>query len=143
VTSNFDLDVAGRTLCQEARGEPLSGQQAVAHVIKNRLASGRWGRSLSSVCLWRGQFSGWYVPTDPNFAYACGLQDADPTLAKMRVLMREVLAAKSDPTKGATHYVNLSIVATPIWVTGDKKRGIVPATPCGKIGAHSFFKDVK
>lgn len=132
--TDFDLEIAARTLCQEVRGEPAEGQRAVAHVMKNRLASGRWGKSLASVCLWRGQFSGWYVPKDPNFAYACGLRDDDPTLEKMRGVMRAALDEASDPTNNATHYVNLSIVE-PAWIKD--------ATPCGKFGAHSFYKDVK
>lgn len=131
---SFSIDIAARTLCQEARGEPLDGQRAVAWVMKNRLNSGRWGKTLASVCLWRGQFSGWYVPTDPNFAYACGLQDTDKALVNMRALMNDVMNSKDDPTKGATHYVNLSIV-TPPWIKG--------ATFCGKFGHHSFYKGVK
>lgn len=47
-----------RTLAQEVRGEPLDGQKAVAHVLINRVKDGRWGKSLASVCLWKGQFSG-------------------------------------------------------------------------------------
>jgi spore germination cell wall hydrolase CwlJ-like protein len=128
------LDVAARTLAQEVRGEPPEGQSAVAHVIKNSLATGRWGHSLASVCLWRGQFSGWYVPSDPNFAYACGLQDSDPILAKMRGVMQAALDSQDDPTQGATHYANLSVV-NPMWVQG--------AIPCGKFGHHSFFRGVK
>jgi spore germination cell wall hydrolase CwlJ-like protein len=128
------LEVAARTLAQEVRGEPPEGQAAVAHVLKNRLASGRWGHSLASVCLWRGQFSGWYVPSDPNFAYACGLKDDDPVLVKMRGVMQAALDSHGDPTNGALHYVNLSVVE-PVWIRG--------ATVCGKFGHHTFYKDVK
>lgn len=128
------MEVAARTLCQEVRGEPPEGQIAVAHVLRNRLNSGRWGKSLASVCLWRGQFSGWYVPTDPNFAYACGLRDDDPVLLKLWRVMQEVMDSATDPTNGATHYANLSVV-DPAWIKD--------ATPCGKFGAHSFYKDVK
>jgi spore germination cell wall hydrolase CwlJ-like protein len=116
------------------RGEPSEGQNAVAHVLKNRLASGRWGKSLASVCLWRGQFSGWYVPSDPNFSYACGLRDDDPTLLKMWKVMQKAMDEAADPTGGATHYVNLSVVRPP-WIVG--------ATHCGKFGHHDFYKDVK
>lgn len=130
------LEVAARTLAQEVRGEPPEGQSAVAHTLKNRLASGRWGHSLASVCLWRGQFSGWYVPSDPNFAYACGLRDDDPVLEKMRGVMQAVLAATDDPTNGATHYVNLAaVIQAPAWIMG--------ATHTGKFGHHDFYKDVK
>lgn len=130
----FGLEIAARTLAQEVRGEPPEGQLAVAHVIKNRVKDGRWGSTLASVCLWRGQFSGWYVPRDPNFAYACGLQDNDPVLVKMRAVMQKALDEAADPTNGATHYANLSVV-DPQWAKD--------ATPCGKFGHHSFFKGVK
>lgn len=128
------FDVAARTLCQEVRGEPIEGQNAVAWVIKNRLADGRWGHSLASVCLWRGQFSGWYVPSDPNFGYACSLDDNDATLSHMRSVLQVVLDSEIDPTSGATHYFNPVIVKAPAWVED--------ATPCGKFGRQSFYKGV-
>jgi len=129
------FDTAARTLAQEVRGEPIEGQTAVAWVIKNRLASGRWGNSLASVCLWRGQFSGWYVPTDPNFGYACNLGDNDPTLSHMQSVLQTVLNSDTDPTDGATHYFNpAGVVQTPAWVQG--------ATSCGQFGSQRFFKGV-
>jgi len=134
MTSTFDLEVAARTLAQEARGEPLEGQQAVAHVLKNRLASKRWGKTLSSVCLWKAQFSGWYVPSDPNFAYACGLQDADPTLQKMRDIIKSVMATDQDPTNGAMFYYADSI-DQPSWAATMRF--------CGHWGHQSFYPDVQ
>ena len=129
--SNWDLQVAARTLWQEARGEPLEGQQAVAHVIVNRRASGRWGSTLASVCLWHAQFSGWNS-ADPNFKAACALPDDDPILQKMVTI---VTAAESDPdsTHGAQFYYAASI-PEPSWV--------VNATFCGKFGSQIFYKDV-
>ena len=124
---------AARTLLQEARGEPLEGQTAVAHVLKNRLKDGRWGHSLAEVCLWRGQFSGWYMPSDPNFAYACRLSDNDLGLLKMLALMQSVLDSTDDPTNAATHYVNLAVVH-PSWVQN--------AIHCGKFGHHDFYRGV-
>lgn len=132
--TKFDIEVAARTLCQEVRGEPPEGQSAVAHVLKNRLAAGRWGKTLASVCLWRGQFSGWYVPSDPNFAYACALRDDDSMLEHMRGVMSTALADPSDLTGGATHYVNLAVVQ-PAWIRD--------ATHTGKFGHHDFYKGVQ
>lgn len=134
MTSTFDIEVAGRTLAQEARGEPPEGQQAVAWVLKNRMATGRWGHSLSSVCLWRAQFSGWYIPSDPNFAYACGLQDGDPMLTHMRQLMQSVMAAPHDPTGGALFYYAVSI-SPPPWVDETKF--------CGQWGHQRFYRGTK
>lgn len=132
----WDRQTAARTLAQEARGEPVGGQQAVAWVFRNRIADGRWGKNLASVCLWRGQFSGWYVPRDSNFAYACGLDDADKTLVAMLQVVEEVMAqdASEDPTMGATHYYATSIPA-PAWVPG--------ATLTATIGHHKFYRGVK
>jgi len=132
----WQIEVAARTLAQEARGEPIEGQRAVAWVMRNRIRDGRWGKNLASVCLWRGQFSGWYMPRDPNFAYACGLKNDDPVLVKMRNVIDEVMAAdqSKDPTNGATHYFAITIPA-PKWVLG--------ATQIGRFGNHMFWKDVK
>lgn len=41
----------------ESKGEPLAGQLAVASVILNRAASGRFGKTPCSVVTQRGQFS--------------------------------------------------------------------------------------
>ena|ERR1700760_4297277 len=128
------IEVAARTLWQEARGEPNDGQLAVAHAIKNRLLDGRWGSSLASVCLWRGQFSGWYVPHDPNFSGACSLKDDDFTLSYLEKLMQDVLGATDDPTNGAMWYFAESIPA-PAWING--------AVFCGKFGHQLFYKGVK
>jgi len=53
----------------EAKGEPLSGQLAVAEVILNRSKSGRFPKSVCSVVTQRGQFSfvrGGQVPSVPS-----------------------------------------------------------------------------
>lgn len=137
----WELHTAARTLAQEARGEPVEGQRAVAWTFRNRLATGRWGKSLASVCLWHAQYSGWWCPRgkpsyhDPNFAYACGLQDDDPLLVKMLAVLNEVLAADqaSDPTQSATHYFATSI-PDPAWVA--------EGTFTVQIGKHKFYKGV-
>lgn len=131
---SWDLQVAARTLAQEVRGEPQAGQDAVAHVLKNRMTLGRWGHNLASVCLWRGQFSGWYVPSDPNFAYACGLKDDDPMLVHMTNVMQAALNSTDDPTFGACWYANLSVVNPP-WAAS--------ATITATIGHHTFYTGVQ
>jgi len=130
---SFSYEVAARTLWQEARGEPLDGQKAVASVIWNRLKDGRWGRTLASVCLWKGQFSGWYMPHDPNFAGACSLAEDDKTLCRMRDIIAGA-HSEADMTGGATHYYAVSI-DPPAWVQG--------AIFCGQFGHHKFYRGVK
>lgn len=127
------LEVGARTLWQECRGEPREGQQAVAHVLWNRVHSGRWGPNLATVCLWRGQFSGWYVPTDPNFKAACVLPENDDTLLALGVIL-QFAEHDPDPTNGATHYF-ADTIQPPKWTVG--------ATFCGKFGRQSFYRDVK
>ena len=66
-----DVDALARTVFGEARGECLSGQEAVASVILNRVAfSGRrggywWGNTVYEVCHKPWQFSCWNQ-NDPN-----------------------------------------------------------------------------
>ncbi len=108
------LDTAARTLWQEARGEPHIGQQAVAHVMWNRVKDGRWGPNLATVCLWRAQFSGWYVPADPNFKLSCVLPDNDSLLLQLRNIL-EVAEHDHDPTGGALFYFANSMKNPPSW----------------------------
>lgn len=137
--TDWNLGTAARTLWQEARGEPVEGQRAVAHVLLNRRNSGRWGSTLAEVCLSRSQFSAW-GPANPksaqmveNFQLSCRLADGCEQLNDLANL---IVAAESkpDPTDGATHYFANSIAA-PAWTVG--------ATPCGQFGHQLFFKDVK
>lgn len=52
-----DLACLAGTIYFESKGEPLSGQLAVAQVVINRTESGRFPRSICSVVKQRGQFS--------------------------------------------------------------------------------------
>lgn len=133
MTTAFDMQVAARTLAQEARGEPIDGQTAVAWVLKNRLATGRWGKSLASVCLWRAQFSGWYSPNDPNFSYACNLPDNDPTLSHMMSVMQAAMDGDTDPTGGAIFYFANSMPTPPTWAATMRF--------CGQFGHQQFYSD--
>lgn len=131
---DWNLQTAARTLWQEARSEPLIGQQAVAHVIWNRLRLGRWGHTLASVCLWRDQFSGWRYQ-DPNFQKSCALSDDDPSLHEILSIIAEAQHAP-DPTGGATHYFAPSgVIMPPIWTH--------VATFVGEFGSQKFYKDVR
>lgn len=139
---DWNLGTAARTLWQEARGEPLEGQQAVAHVLVNRLKDGRWGESLDEVCRseFKGifQFSGWNR-NDPNRQSASRLADADPELMVLAGLITAA-ETEADPTDGATHYYN-PLLASPEWLIS------VPGTPnpifCGRFGKQLFYRGVK
>lgn len=130
----FAEQIAARTLWQEARGEPEEGQRAVAHVLVNRLRSGRWGTSLAGVCLARKQFSGWN-DNDPNRLPSCLLADNDPALIKFGGFLADALTGEPDPTHGATHYYATSMATPPAWAIGQ--------TPSAEIGNHRFFRGIK
>jgi N-acetylmuramoyl-L-alanine amidase len=129
---SFDLDIAARTLWCEARGEIEIGQRAVAAVLVNRMKNGRWGSSLSSVCLWPWQFSSWNTQ-DSNRKAMSFLSETDPLLLKLSGYIQDALSGAQDVTNGATHYY-ATWISPPIWVTG--------ATFCGQFGKQMFYKDV-
>ncbi len=56
-TAYGDRECLARAVYFEARGEPLEGQLAVAQVILNRVASGRFAATVCGVVNQRGQFS--------------------------------------------------------------------------------------
>lgn len=143
---DWHLGTAARTAWMEARDQGDAGELAVAHVIANRLKSGRWGKTLFEVCTseYQGvfQFSCW-MRGDPNRPQACQLADADPQLVKLAGFIVDALHGAEDPTGGATHYFNPARVKrNPPWVAGDPARGIKAATFVCKIGAHLFYRDV-
>ncbi len=64
-----ELNCLAVSIYYEAKGEPLSGQLAVADVILNRTESGRFPTSVCGVVTQRGQFSfvrGGKLPTPPS-----------------------------------------------------------------------------
>lgn len=66
---NQDLTCLAGAIYFESKGEPLSGQLAVAEVIINRAKSGRFGSSICGVVKQRGQFSfvrGGQIPAVAN-----------------------------------------------------------------------------
>ncbi len=56
-TAYGDRECLARAVYFEARGEPLEGQLAVAQVILNRVASGRFAATVCGVVNQHGQFS--------------------------------------------------------------------------------------
>ena len=58
--TDADIRLMADVVCWEARGEPFADQRDVAYVIRNRLASGKYGRTVSDVIYQRNQFSGFF-----------------------------------------------------------------------------------
>ena len=139
---DWNLSTAARTMYQEARGEPLDGQKAVAHAITNRVKDGRWGTSLGSVCLSRNQFSAWgpVEPTDKNmladFRDSCAKTDDDPEIVYLAGLLQKALDGEPDPTGGGTHYYNPKEVKT------KPSFALPPSICCGQFGQQMFYRNV-
>jgi len=71
VDADRQLQCLASAVYYESKGEPLEGQLAVAHVILNRAASGRFATSVCGVLTQRGQFSfvrGGKIPTPGDCA---------------------------------------------------------------------------
>jgi len=132
-----DRDLAIRTVLAEASGQGPEGMAAVAHVIRNRSAVGRYGgKSVGEVVTAKNQFEPWndvgagkpndpmgYAPTDPGYQRAAKIVDA------------VFSGALPDPTRGATHFYAPKAQAdlgrkSPSWAAGQK--GL-------KIGDHMFY----
>jgi N-acetylmuramoyl-L-alanine amidase len=124
-------EILARTIYGEARGEGKVGMEAVASVILNRASNpNRWPNDVRDVCLERKQFSCWNL-TDPNREKLLTVtaKDSGFRLA-LDTAERAVAGLLDDPTGGADHYHEKSII--PGWVKGQ--------TPTAKIGRHVFYR---
>lgn len=130
-----DLEILARTIQKEAGGESNKGKLAVGAVIANRVKSQSWmGKDLKEVILKPGQFSPWNSYTN----YAEGEQGKDmlgvaakPSEASYEAARKIISGNYTDPTKGATHFVNPKI-SKPSWY--EKFEDNDPL----KIGKHQF-----
>lgn len=98
MSTSADLDCLAKNVYFEARGEPRIDQEAVAHVVVNRVQSGRFRSSVCGVVHQSGQFSWTFdrnsdVPRE-RAAWNRSLQVAQG------VLSGEI----DDPTDGATYF---------------------------------------
>lgn len=121
-----------RTLVFEASGETEIGKVAVAHVILNRKRIGRWGFRIADVVTSPWQFEPWMTRKDEIRA----LSRNDPRYRDAAEVADAVLAGHvSDPTRGATHFLNPVIVR-------DRRGGSLPAWANGDgqpFGRHVFY----
>jgi len=127
-----DRDYLIRTIAFEASGESEDGMAAVAHVILTRKRSGRWGDTIKEVVTHPWQFESWMTKRaeiesldSEDYRYRSAAQIADAVLA----------GQISDPTTGATHFLNPTIVE-------QRRGGSLPAwaTTGGlSIGRHTFY----
>lgn len=132
------------TLYGEARGEPVEGQIAVAHVIRNRVLRGDWGASRTAVIGSWAQFSClWPSLGGKNFRAVLEAAERyaregafSPSLRQLEWVEEGVFGERIlDNTSGACHYYAVGIPA-PYWVTQD-------ATFVGQKGRHLFYAGVR
>jgi spore germination cell wall hydrolase CwlJ-like protein len=130
-----DRDMLVRMTAMEAGGEGQRGQEAVAHVMLNRAALGKYGagseKSITGVVTAPGQFEPWntrrkemmaLTPDSPRYKAAAAAVD--------RVLSGE----SSDLTNGATHFLNVGTMqargGVPDWARNMSNQQV--------IGRHTF-----
>ena len=127
-----ERDYLIKTIAFEAPDESDEGKAAVAHVILNRKRNGRWGDNIKDVVTRPWQFEPWMTrrkemeklsPHDPRYQNAARIADA--------VLTGQM----SDPTAGATHFLNPTVVR-------QRRDGSLPSWARGEgqpIGRHTFY----
>lgn len=129
--SAAERDMMARIVALEAGQEDDTGQQAVAHVILNRVASGRFGRDVESVIRQPWAFES-YMTRRADF------ESMPTSSAAYQRALRNVEAATRlpDVTGGATHFFSPSAQAAfgrqpPAWAT--------EAANTNVIGRHNFY----
>lgn len=128
-----DLDWAAMTIKMEAEGEPYEGKLGVAFVIANRMRAK--SLSASDVVLRSFQFSCWNT-TEPT---RLRLDDFDTNRAVWADSYKAAAAALfgivSDPTRGATSYLNPAVTTA----EQEQRAGYVRANVRATLGRHHFF----
>lgn len=131
--ADSDRDLAIRTIYGEARGESPEGQAAVANVILNRQASGRWGATIGDVVKAKGQFEPW--GNAKTRAEMEALKPGEPAYDAIGEVFDQVATGKiPDITAGATHFVSGSTQVAmgrqmPEWAKNK----------LADVGNHSFY----
>ena len=111
------------TIYHEARGEPLVGQVAVAHVVFNRMHRPDWPNTVCGVVMEEGQFTFEWTP--PN-----SKRDFEASI----ILWEGVLSSNTiDPTNGSCYYHAVNLRA-------DKTVFFKQLEKSVRIGNHQFYK---
>src|SRR5437764_813663 len=102
-----DRDVLIRTVIGEAGREPEEGKAAVAHVILNRMAAGKYGAGLQDVVFAKNQFEPWSTRANELRAIST---DSTSYRDAAGVVDKVLLGQTPDPTNGSTHFLNPDVV---------------------------------
>lgn len=130
-----ELDVVARTIWGEAGDLGEEAMRAVAAVILNRKAYGKWmGKTALEVCLRPFQFRCWDV-SSPSIHRMRSSPEGDLALKKAREIAQTALGGGivPDPTGGATRYHPEWLV--PAWA--DQRQPSVPIV----IAGLRFYRD--
>jgi N-acetylmuramoyl-L-alanine amidase len=134
------------TILGESQPGSLDAMRDVGSVIRNRLATGRWGESYKDVCLAPWQFSVWRIAGGPSnherlMRYARILLDPTrpppaPVLEALWVAEGILGGMLADSVNGATHYYAPALMKgrTPSWAKHQ--------TPVAERFGHVFFRDI-
>lgn len=122
-----DLEYLTEAIYFEARGESIQGQEAVAHVILNRVSDKRWPSTIKGVIIQRLQFS---YRNGKAEDLMVGKSKRQWALAEL--IAHRALTGSKDPTDGATHYLRIEHSTDLSWY---KKLEVTI-----KIGHHTFLR---
>ena len=122
------------TIAQEAEGEPFDGKLGVGWAIMNRVRL--HGKSVSDVCFAPWQFSAWNTDSPTRKR----LDDIGPgPMDEARLAAEQAYhGTGSDPTQGATHYLNP--VLTRKLRGGTLPKWVERMTRTAVIWQHEFYK---
>lgn len=130
--SPSDRDYAIRTMIGEAGNQSDEGLDAVGSVIMNRVRSGKYGDGVRGVVLAPSQFEPWSTRSQELLGYS----EDSPEYKRAAAAFDKVMAKDhSDPTSGATHFLNEKIVR-------ERRNGSLPkwaSGPSTRIGDHTFY----
>lgn len=138
--SDHDFDVFIRTVLGEAEAWNFDDASGVAHVILNRLAYKRWGKTLAKVCQAKWQFSCWNIG-DPSRERIINAQRGSGWFAEVERICKACLNGEiTDPTSKSTHYY-ATYVSMPKWAQG--KIPVYRVThQNNKKYSHLYFNDI-
>jgi N-acetylmuramoyl-L-alanine amidase len=127
-----ERDYLIRTIAFEASDETEVGKVAVAYVVLNRKKSGRWGDNIKAVVTHPDQFEPWMTRRKDIESLSLN----DPRYQSAAIVADAVLSGQTpDPTAGATHFLNPTIVR-------ERRGGSLPSWALGEgrpIGRHVFY----
>lgn len=132
-----DFDDVVRTVLSEAKGEGPMGMAAVAHVIRNRLLDGSYGRTPSAVVRARSQFEPWLRAGKGDANDPLGWDDqSEDYQGAARIVQAVFGGGAPDPTKGAVNFLNPDLQSKMGRDQPDWTRTMTPTT---KLGGHQFY----